>query len=68
MIYQFMKEHRFMFPVERMAKVLNVSRSGYYTWVKRPRSRRDRENVRLDVEIKAVYVVKRPDLMDTPKS
>lgn len=55
MIYQFMKEHRFMFPIERMAGVLNVSRSGYYAWVKRPRSRREIENARLDVEIKAVY-------------
>lgn len=44
-----------MFPIERMAGVLNVSRSGYYAWVKRPRSRREIENARLDVEIKAVY-------------
>jgi transposase InsO family protein len=38
-----------------MAKVLHVSRSGYYAWIKRPRSRRDIENARLDVEIKAIY-------------
>lgn len=55
MSYEFMSKHRFLFPVERMAGVLNVSRSGYYAWVKRPRSRRDIENMRLDVEIKAVY-------------
>jgi putative transposase len=56
MIYQFMRDHRFMFPVERMAKVLNVSRSGYYAWIDRPPSKRARENARLDVEIKAVYM------------
>jgi len=55
MIYHFMREHRFTFPVERMAKVLNVSASGYYVWIKRPPSKRSRENARLDVVIKAVY-------------
>ena len=57
MTYQFMRKHRFIFPVERMAKVLKVSRSGYYAWVKRPRSSREIENARLDVEIRAVYEV-----------
>jgi putative transposase len=38
-----------------MAKVLNVSRSGYYAWLDRPPSKRARENARLDVEIRAVY-------------
>lgn len=55
MIYGFMRDHRFMFPIERMAEVLQVSRSGYYAWVKRPPSRRDIENRRLDVEITAIY-------------
>ena len=55
MIYQFIREHRFIFPVERMAKVLNVSPSGYYVWIERPPSKRARENARLDVVIKAVY-------------
>ena len=55
MTYPFMRNHRFIFPVERMAKVLNVSRSGYYAWASRPRSGRDIENARLDIEIKSVY-------------
>jgi putative transposase len=32
-----------------------VSRSGYYAWLSRPRSRRAEDNIRLDVEIKSVY-------------
>ena len=38
-----------------MSQVLEVSRSGYYAWTKRPPSRRCLERQRLDLEIKAVY-------------
>ncbi len=55
MKYQFIKDNHSGFSVERMAKVLNVSRSGFYAWGKRPRSNREIENARLDVEIKAIY-------------
>ena len=55
MKYQFIKDNSPGFSVERVAKVLNVSRSGYYAWLSRPRSRRAEENIRLDVEIKSVY-------------
>ena len=55
MKYQFIKDNSSGFSGERMAKVLNVSRSGYYAWLSRPRSRRAEENIRLDVEIKSVY-------------
>ena len=55
MKYQFIKDNHSGFSVERMAKVLNVSRSGFYVWGKRPRSNREIENARLDVEIKAIY-------------
>ncbi len=55
MKYQFIKDNLSGFSVERMAKVLNVSRSGFYAWGKRPRSSREIENTRLDVEIKAIY-------------
>ena len=50
-----MRVHRGEFRVEWMAKALDVSTSGYYAWLKRPKSRRARENRRLAVEIKAVY-------------
>lgn len=38
-----------------MSRVLEVSRSGYYVWIKRPASLRDLEMQRLDLEIKSIY-------------
>lgn len=55
MKYRFMHKHSSQFPVKKMASVLEVSRSGFYAWLRRPPSRRERENRCLDVEIKAVY-------------
>lgn len=55
MKYRFIQDHRALFPLERMAKVLRVSRSGYYAWFSRPRSPRAQENIRLDVQIKSAY-------------
>jgi len=55
MKYQFIKDNSSGFSVERMAKVLNVSRSGFYEWRRRPRSSREIENARFDVEIRAIY-------------
>ena len=51
MKYWFMDRYRSEFRVERMCKVLGVSRSGYYGWRKRPCSRRDRENEQVLKEI-----------------
>ena len=38
-----------------MSKVLGVSESGYYAWVKRPPSKRARENEKLLAQIKEVF-------------
>lgn len=38
-----------------MCRVLKVSPGGYYAWLKRPESRRGREDRRLLVEIKAIH-------------
>lgn len=38
-----------------MLNVLNVAKSGYYAWLKRPKSKRTLENEALEVSIEAVY-------------
>ena len=48
-----MKELRLKYPVPVLSHVLNVSLSGFYAWTDRPPSKHDREEGRLEVEIKA---------------
>ena len=47
-----MKAHRAMFPIAAMCRVLRLSRSGYYDWLKRPPSARARR----DLELQALMV------------
>ena len=54
-----MKAYAKHFRIGWMAKALDVSTSGYYAWLKRPESRRKRENRMLSVEIKAVHEASR---------
>jgi len=50
-----MKEMRFKYCVGMMCGILHVSKSGYYKWLHRKPSRRDREEGRLEVEIRAAH-------------
>ena len=50
--YEFMKAHQAEFPVAAMCRVLRLSRSGYYDWLKRPSS----ERARRDLELQALIV------------
>lgn len=50
-----MKTYAQDFPVEKMAQVLGVSRSGYYLFLKRQPSLRDRENARLLDKIRSSH-------------
>lgn len=44
-----------MFPIEMMCKILGVSKSGYYSWLKRKPSKRAIENQKLMEQIRQVY-------------
>ena len=55
MKYQFIKAHRVQFCISVMCRVLGVSRSGYYAWVKRPVSKRKMADVCLSEKIKALF-------------
>jgi putative transposase len=55
MRFQFVDDHREEFHVTLMAKVLNVSPSGYYAWRRRPTSAREMANRQLIHQIKRVY-------------
>jgi putative transposase len=55
MKYAFMEEHRLRFEVKKMANAFQLSRSGYYAWVKRADSPRKRDNQKLVEQIKVVY-------------
>ena len=43
------------FPVVRVCKVLNVSESGYYAWLKRTPSQREQANQTLKVRIQGIW-------------
>jgi transposase InsO family protein len=53
--YRFVDEHRLRWRIERMCRLLDLSRSGYYAWRLRPKSIRALENERLMVDIRAIY-------------
>lgn len=59
MKFRFISEHREIFRVGRMCNILDVSRSGYYAWLKRPESLRRKENRKLTIQIKVIYGKKR---------
>ena len=50
-----MKELRLDYPTCLLSRLLHVSASGYYAWVDRPPSKRAREEVRLELEIRAAH-------------
>jgi putative transposase len=49
------KELRLKYPIPMMSRMLDVSASGYYAWQERPLSHHGREELRLEVEIKAAH-------------
>jgi putative transposase len=55
MKFRFMKEHAHEFSIERMSKMLKVSRNGYYKFLQSKPSKHNKENVELLEKIKKVH-------------
>ena len=51
-----MKAHRAEFPLTAMCRVLGLSPSGYYDWLRRPPSERERRDDELQGRIEAVWM------------
>jgi putative transposase len=54
-IYAFIKENQHQYSVERLCRLLEVARSGYYAWLREPLSRRAQEDARLLRLIRASF-------------
>ena len=55
MKYLFIKDHRSIFRLEKMCQVLSVSKSGYYSWLKRRKSKTQLANIRLLKRIRKIF-------------
>lgn len=55
MKFEFMKNHYKEFPLEKMAKILGVARSGYYKFLYKKPGKREIENRRLIEKIKDIH-------------
>lgn len=55
MRYRFIDQYRRAWPIAIMCKVLQVSRSGFYGWRRRPQSTQAKHRCALTVKIKAVH-------------
>jgi putative transposase len=56
MKFQWMKEHTREFGVDPMCRTLEVSKSGYYAWLKRPDCRRRTRRRELAVKVRAAHL------------
>jgi putative transposase len=50
-----MRQMRLHYPIPLMSRIMKVSASGFYAWLERPPSERTREEMRMEVEIKAAH-------------
>ena len=59
MRFSFIATEKACYPVALMCRVLQVSRSGYYAWGKRPAAERRRQDQRLTLEVAAIHAESR---------
>lgn len=57
--YQFIESQREMYPIQVLCAVLDVSRSGYYAWRRRPPSARAQANAQLLPLIRQAHIASR---------
>jgi putative transposase len=57
--FAFIATEKACYPVALMCRVLQVSRSGYYAWRKRPAAERRRQDQRLTLEVAAIHAQSR---------
>ncbi len=55
MRYQFIQDHRQVWPLKIQCEVLDVSRSGYYAWRRRPPSPRALRRAELTDRIRQIH-------------
>lgn len=55
MIFEYIRDHRYLGSLKWLCGMLGVSRSGYYAWLNRDFSVRERRNAELLAEIRAVH-------------
>ncbi len=55
MRFGFMAKHRGAWPVAKMCETLGVSRSGFYAWLARPRSRRSLQDEALGSQVRRSF-------------
>jgi putative transposase len=67
MRYTLISENKGGFKIGRMCNALDVSRSGYYAWRKRPESKRSRENRKLAAQIKVIHMDKHKKVYGSPR-
>lgn len=55
MKYAFMKDNKHTYSIQAMSRAFGVSPSGFHAWLKRPQSKRDNDNQKLDQKIKVIF-------------
>ena len=67
MKYQFIEDHRVAWSATIQCRVLEVSRSGYYAWRKRPVCESSLRRDRLTSRIRAIHAIKYHDVYGAPR-